>query len=159
MLVARFIHTDLERNQLPTHWTYPEAGIYQGAQVLPLDEALEMAVTGEHADDFFVSGLYAHLAILEVTATSGERGPLTYSAVLPPDVTSMRVIELADATFGWAMMEIALELADAGHDIDFDEMGLPKQGWYDDHLEEVIGLLLDEMTEVTPTWVDTLEGR
>lgn len=156
MIVARFIHRRLSQTDLPVTWTYPEAGVYQGAQVIGVEEALSAAMTGDHADDFFNSASYGWLAILEVTGMSGQRGPLTYSAVTAEDVSSMHIIELTDARFGWAMMCIAMDLADDGYAIDFDGQGMPVDGWYEDFTDEVVALLLDEMTQVTPTWVDTL---
>lgn len=114
-----------------------------------------MATTGEHlADDFFSPSKYDHLAILDISGASGQRGPLGYRAVTPKDVKAMYVIPYDDASFAWAMTEIALELADEGFDIPFsDDLGMPEDHWYEDLIEEILPRLLEEMTPVTPQYV------
>lgn len=157
MIVARFIYIDLEPNQLPTHWTYPDAGLFEGAQVLDVEEALAMAASGEHVgDDFFKPSLYGHLALIRVESTTGERGPLGYDAITADDIQEMRVIEYNDAALGWELMEIAMQLEEEGADIDLDAVYGGDTDWMSCRGDEIAALLWRDARPVTPEFVDTL---
>lgn len=160
MYFMRFIHKDLERNQLPVRWSYPEAGLFSGCQVLDIEEGLKMSTTGEHLhDDFFSQDCYSHVCILKVSGCSGQKGPLRYNSIVEGDIESMHVLEFSDSDFGWSMMEIALELIEEGADIDLGDDMMPLGGWWEDHIERVVEGLIDASAEVEPVFVDTLEGR
>jgi len=147
MKVARMISTDLQTNELPTTWSHPRDGkVYTGAQVLDVTDAVHMAMTGaDGMDDWYGGwGEYGHMAILEVTGTSGEEGGETYSAITAEDVVKMKVLDIEDIDLKNAMLEIALEL---GQD--------PDTEWYRDD-DEWVGMLFSRMRAVDAEWIETI---
>ena len=148
-IVARFIHTTLESNQLPTRWEL-RGGVYQGAQVLSLSEAFEiLSRRGHSTDDWYRPSAHTRIAFMKVSDTSGDKGHLNYAAVLPDDIEEMRVIEI-DSGLDWSIMEIAMEMG-----IDTDE-AMASQEWIMEEPEEVAEMLWGEMEVVTPEFIDTL---
>ena len=143
---ARMINDTLHANQLPRTYTYPGAGICQGAQVIGLGTALSMAVDGADAkDDWFQQAWhYDHLAILEVAGTSGDTIGIGYQAVTPEDVKHMWVMPLGEVA--WMLTEIALE---KGYDTE-------TEWWRDLYDEELLPLLKSHLTAVAPEWITTV---
>lgn len=93
---ARFIHKNLEKNQLPKQWYYPPNNYFEGAQVLNIGTALEMAITEKHkTDDWFNFYEYEYLAFINVSSYSGE-SKLGYKAIKKNDINEMFVVNLKD---------------------------------------------------------------
>lgn len=147
MTVARLIHTDLNENQLPISWTFPEAGVFQGAQVLPVERALDIAINGDSLDDWHSKSSYSHIAFLEVAGTSGDKGPLPYRAVVESDIQSMAVISIADLYEVLLMIAIELDTDDAwdGDDVDTDYI-------IENHMDEIIR----SAKKVIPEFINTI---
>jgi len=151
---ARFIHQDVAKNQLPVRWTYPEAGHFDGAQMLSPARALRMIDEGEdRLDDWYQGGdCYTHLALVEVSGHSGESGGIGYRAVTEGDVEAMHVISMDD--IAWALEEIALDIDD---DIIFDDMGFSDiEQMLEEYEGEVIEMLVERAETVEVEWVDTV---
>ncbi|MDZ7703148.1 MAG: hypothetical protein U5L04_01525 [Trueperaceae bacterium] len=154
-MVGRFIHTLHGESDLPTTWTYPGLDEMEGAQTLRLSRVLEIVEQDDDSrDDWFgQSHREGHLAILTVTGFSGDTKPLKYRAITEDDVVEMHVINYS--SLDWELTEIAIELDDEGHEIDFDEMGFPQGDWmYEVGEDVVIERLVERMEKVEPRWVD-----
>ena len=116
--------------------------------MLDVTDAVHMAMTGDGGlDDWYGGwGEYSHMAILEVTGTSGEKGGETYSAITAKDVVKMKVINIEDVDLKSAMLNVALEL---GQDPDTD--------WYRDmEDEEWVDMLFSRMGAVAAEWIETI---
>ena len=154
----RFIHEGHEdRTALPTTWSYPRLeDVFEGCQVLGLCEAMEIIDEGDHGgDDWFNPKNYSHIAIIEVSGRSGDSGPLSYWSVTEDDVEAMHVIDYTDSGVGMALEEIALEMDEEGHEVEFDAMGFTESGWWDEAgVEDVVARLAEKATTVEPTFID-----
>jgi len=154
---ARFIHMGHDdKTAIPTSWTHPShSGQWKGAQVLSAHQALTMHIEGEHrTDDWYRGGKgYTHLALIEVSGTSGESGPLSYQAITEDDIEAMHVISLDDSSLGWALEEAGLELdPDEEHT---DAMGfVDKLAVLDEHEDEMVCKIVEAAKTVEPTFVD-----
>jgi len=150
---ARFIHQNVAKNQLPVRWTYPEAGHFDGAQMLRPSRALRMIDEGEdRLDDWYQGGdCYTHLALVEVSGHSGESGGIGYQAVTEGDVEAMHVIPVGRV----AMMleEIAAEIDDG---MIFDGPFADIQAMLEEYDEQVIEMLVERAETVEVEWVDTV---
>lgn len=155
---CRFIHDNLEKNQLPKHWYYPPNNIFDGAQVLSVSKALHMAVTKEdNRDDWFHFDSYTYLAFLNVSGLSGE-SRLGYRAILENDLKDMYVIELSEVS--GAILEIALKMEEENYPIIIGEYGL-EEDWdndldTDDYNEFIDRLLNRYAKKVNPEFIETV---
>lgn len=144
MIKARFIHTHLKKNQLPTHWAYPQAGTFEGAQVLDAWKAIYMAFEGDRQDDWHHAEAYPYLAFFKVSGYSGDSGPLPYRAIKECDIEEMRVISIDDLYE--AVTGIAEEM-DAWED---------EEPHLDLIIEDHIDLIFDKAEKVEPQFISTL---
>lgn len=155
-IVGRFIHINLEDNQLPTRWAL-RGGVYDGAQVLDIETAVEVLLTKEHAwDDWYNPINHTRIALLKVSGFSGDKGHLGYSAILEEDLVEMRVADIDNSSLPWAFMELALELIEEGADIDEQAVYEGCTDWIHEHTDSVIEMLWDYADRVEPEFIDTL---
>ena len=153
-IVARFINKAVESHQLPTEWIIRNHR-FSGAQVLTLDEAMTILARREHStDDWYKADTYSHIALIKVSGFSGERGTLVYDAITEDDVEEMRVAAI-DSCLDWSLMEIAMEMAAEGYDIDEQE-AYESSEWIEDYTEEIAERLWDEMSAVEVEYIETV---
>lgn len=153
---CRFIHKNLDKNELPLQWFYPPNNVFEGAQVLNVLKAINMVITkNDPLDDWFYYNEYHYLSFLNVTGTSGE-SELGYKAIIPSDIKKMYVIPLDDVIE--YVYETIIKLED---EINVDTSFPISEEWAFDlginELNYFIEVLLNNHGEkVTPKFIDTI---
>ena len=145
---ARLIHNTLKKNQLPTKWTYPNQGEFEGAQVLSVSKALDIAINGDNRDDWYNDN-YSHIAFLKVSGLNGDSGPLKYRAIVEDDLIEMRVISLSN--IDQIFLDIALEHED--NEKVWNNFNMPNTNYIIDEYEDEI---IKKAKPVKPDFVNTI---
>lgn len=136
-IAARFNHCMNPANSITTCWTYRESGPYEGAQVLDIQDAIDMATSGEDAsgDDWFSKSAHTELLLIKVRGFSGDKGPLGYRAIIASDVVEVRSISASDVSDELYMAIIEGEIEegdeDAAHALIWDIADVVEPTYYD----------------------------
>lgn len=155
-----------QKETLPTTWTYPETGEYEGAQVwqefgsLQGGSVVDVLENGgsptgwSDGFDYSPSNGYHHLLIIDVKSVSGESGPLAWEAITEDDIERVWMCTWDEAKA--ALEELAWDLAD--EEADGIDPHFPKVSQWDPwETEERIADALKAVAEkVTPRFARTI---